>query len=156
MSRLASLSAKNRATLALTGTTALAPEKIFDIVKATAGEIKGSPMNLLRGGAQNIGAKIHVEVEQPGVLELSVNSVGRILEFCTFKARATVAGTTTNIRIGGLDRYKTTQAKELGLIPIGPKVIAGMEPYRAFLKAVSDKINTADPSARLTVAQLGS
>ncbi len=147
------MSAQSRASLALRATTTLAPDAALALVKVATGNVKGGGASLLTTGLQNVGARVHVEREQAGKLELSINSGKRIVELCTFTAAATTANGMTNLQVGGLARYKTSQSTVLGFIPVGPKQIAAMSPYKRFLEAVAAVIRETDPTAQVTVAE---
>lgn len=57
------------------------------------------------------------------------------------------------MRVGGLDTYKTTQSKFFYLIPVGPKMIHGIDPYKRFLDVVAMQLTAADPGASVSIAQ---
>lgn len=150
---MAAITAKSRAQLRLEAVTKLAPDEALRIVKAAAGTVKGGGVSLLTSGVQNLGAQVHVETEASDRLGLSINSGKRIIELCTFSATAvTSADGRTTLRVGGLETYKTSQEKFLALIPMGPKSIAGIAPYKAFLDAVKRAVLTEDTDAEITVA----
>ncbi|ROO90806.1 hypothetical protein EDD29_8545 [Actinocorallia herbida] len=145
-----------RASLALNASTNVDPQEVLKLVKKASGKVKGGGASLLTTGLQNLGAEVHVEREARGRLEISINSGRRIFELCTFSATASATasdgGTVTRLRVGGLETYKTTQTKTL-FIPTGPKMIAGMAPYKRFLEAIAADLRAVDPLARIAIAQ---
>ena len=145
------MSAAERASLALRGRVGLGPERVGEIIRQSCSQVKGGGASLLTTGAQNIGAQINIERDAENLLELSITSGKRIVELCTFTARFTAGGEATSVIIGGLDTYKTTQSLLLGFIPVGPKMIAGMAPYKRFLAVVKDGLLQADPVATVTI-----
>lgn len=151
---MAALTAKARSQLRLEATTSLPPTAALDVVKKSTSRVKGGGASLLTSGLQNLGAQVHVEQEQPERLGLSINSGKRIVELCTFSARVTGPGADgkTVLTLGGLERYKTSQSRVFGIIPTGPKSIAGIAPYKQFLDVVAQELRSQDPSAKVTVA----
>jgi hypothetical protein len=147
------ITAKSRSTTALQGSTTLAPAAVLDAVKGVAGDVRGGGKSLLTTGVANLGAQVHVMRESGNSIKLSITSGKKLVELCTFSATASADGDSTQVRVGGLDTYKTQQKKLWYLIPVGPKQIYGMDPYKRFLTAVADRIRTLDPAAQLTVAQ---
>jgi hypothetical protein len=103
---------------------------------------------LLTSGIANVGAKVHVESEQPDRLSLSITSGKRIVELCTFSAQVSASGDGTRLRVGGLERYKTSQSA----FPPGPKAIMGYDLYRRFLDAVAEGLRASDGRAQITIA----
>ena len=150
----AALTAKSRAQLRLEAITTLPPTSALGAVKEATKAVKGGGTSLLTSGLQNLGAQVHVEREGPERLDLSINSGKRIVELCTFSAR--VSGPREDgkvlVHVGGLATYKTSQSRLFGLIPTGPKSIAGMAPYKQFLDAVGQRIRSEDPSAEVTIS----
>ena len=148
------ITAKQRATFALRGTSSLAPEKVLEIIEGASGVAKGGGKSLLTTGFTNLGAQVNIHRRTATQLDLSLTSGKKLVELGTLSAEAT-AGLEgrTKVRIGGLDTYKTQQSKFLFIIPVGPKQIYGMDLYKRFLKAVSDELLAADPSAKLDMAQ---
>lgn len=149
------ITAKARSTTALQGSTTLAPSAVLDAVKEIAGDVRGGGKSLLTTGVANLGAQVHVMRETGSSVKLSITSGKKLVELCTFSATATADsdGTGTRVRVGGLETYKTQQRKLWYLIPVGPKQIYGMDPYKRFLTAVAERIRTLDPAAQLAVAQ---
>lgn len=147
------MNVKTRAGLTLTATTHLDVPASLHAVKAAAGRVKGGGTSLLTTGLQNLGAQIQVERETPSALTLSLTSGRRLVELCTFTAVAAQAGDVTTLRVGGLQTYRTTQSTVLGFIPVGPKMIAGMAPYKKFLAELDDELRRADPGADVTIAE---
>lgn len=41
----------------------------------------------------------------------------------------------------------------LGFIPVGPKMIAGMSPYKRFLDEIGEALLQADPSVRVYIGE---
>jgi len=146
-------SAKSRAQLRLAATTVLSPPDVLNVVRQAAGAVKGGGASLLTSGLQNLGAQVNVERESPDRLALSITSGKRIFELCTFSAR--VAGSSTDgktrLHVGGLETYKTNQTRLYMLIPLGPKQIAGYDPYKRFLSAVASALSERDPSAQISI-----
>lgn len=150
---MAAITAKSRARLRLDATTKLPPAEVLRILKATATDVKGGGLSLLTSGVQNLGARVNIETEEAGRLGISITSGKRIVELCTFSATAVVnAAGQTVVRIGGLETYKTSQEKFLAIVPMGPKSIAGIAPYKALLEAVRRAILAEDADAVITVA----
>jgi hypothetical protein len=147
------MSAQARASLSLTGSTRLDAGTVLQTIKATAVTVRGGGASLLTTGLQNLGAQINVEREEDGTLALSVTSGKRLFELCTFSAVTRNDQTRTQITIGGLETYKTTQSTVLGFIPIGPKMIAGYAPYKAFLNAVGAALATADADVAIQIGE---
>jgi len=144
--------AKTRAQLALNATTRMRPDAVLDLVRAAAGEVRGGGASLLTTGLQNLGAQVHIERESPGALGLSITSGRRLVELCTFSAQAADAGEgVTTVRVGGLETYRTTQTKMYGFIPVGPKMIAGYDPYKRFLEHIANALAKADPQAQVAL-----
>jgi hypothetical protein len=145
------INAKVRAQLALRATTRLQPGDALGLVRSATNVIRGGGASLLTSGLQNMGAQVHVERESAGTIALSITSGKRLIELCTFSARAATGqdGTTT-LRVGGLETYRTSQAR-YAFIPIGPKSIAGYDPYRRFLDHVAQAIAAQDPHAVVSV-----
>lgn len=146
-------SAKIRAQLRLAATTALPLQDVFNIVRQAAGTVKGGGASLLTSGLQNLGAQVNIERESANRLAMSITSGKRIFELCTFSARGASSGANdkTRLYIGGLETYKTNQSKLYGIIPLGPKRIAGYDPYQRFLNAVATALSERDPSAQISI-----
>lgn len=146
-----SITAKSRSQLALLATTRLPPGDVLGFVRAAAGEVRGGGTSLLTTGLQNLGAQVHIERESDDALALSITSGKRLVELCTFSARVTTdQNGTTTLRVGGLERYRTTQAT-MFFIPVGPKMIAGYDPYQRFLSHVAEALSARDPEAVVSV-----
>jgi hypothetical protein len=145
------ITAKNRAQLALRATTKLPARNALDVVRAAAGEVRGGGASLLTSGVQNLGAQVHIEVESSNKLGMSITSGKRLIELCTFTAEAVEDGEgTTTLRVGGLESYRTNQPTYL-FIPVGPKSIAGYDPYKRLLSQVATALAAADPRAHVSV-----
>ncbi len=146
-------SAKARARLQLAATTVLSSSDALDVVRQVAGTVKGGGSSLLTSGLQNLGAQVNVERESPDRLALSITSGKRIFELCTFSARVARPGTDgkTRLYVGGLETYKTNQTRLYMIIPLGPKQIAGYDPYKRFLNAVASALRERDPSAQILI-----
>jgi hypothetical protein len=151
---MAAITAKSRAQLRLEAITTMPPASALAAVKEATGDVKGGGASLLTSGLQNLGAQVHVERESAERLDLSINSGKRIVELCTFSARLAVPRHDGKVvlHVGGLETYKTSQSKFMGLIPTGPKSVAGMAPYKHFLDAVSERIRQQDPGAEVTIS----
>ena len=145
------MSAQDRASLALRAEVGLKPLSVQELIKQAAGNVKGGGASLLTTGLQNVGAQVNVERESPGLLNFSITSGKRIFELCTFSARVEWADDRSRVVVGGLETYKTTQSTIGGFIPAGPKMIAGMAPYKSFLHAVETVLRGADPSASISI-----
>ncbi|HVB24782.1 MAG TPA: hypothetical protein VNG51_22790 [Ktedonobacteraceae bacterium] len=145
--------ARIRAQLRLTATTVLSSTDALDAVRQAIGAVKGGGASLLTSGLQNLGAQVNVERESPDRLALSITSGKRIFELCTFSARVTGPGTDgkTRLQVGGLETYKTNQTKLYMIIPLGPKQIAGYDPYKRFLSAVASVLSERDLSAQISI-----
>ncbi len=145
------ITAKNRAQLALRARTKLPVEKMLDLVRAATGEVRGGGTSLLTSGVQNVGAQVHVEVETGNRLGLSITSGKRLIELCAFSAEAVEDGDgVTSLRVGGLESYRTTQPTYM-FIPVGPKSIAGYDPYKRLLNHIANALAEADPQATVSV-----
>jgi hypothetical protein len=150
------LTAKNRASLHLEGTTAVPKELVMDLLEVTASTVKGGGASLLTSGVLNIGAHINIVDSNDGGFEFAMNSGKDMVELCTFGAKiSTNADGKTVMRIGGLDTYKTVQSKMYGFIPAGPKMIHGMDPYKRYLNAILEELTSKDPEADLVIKQDG-
>ena len=148
------MTAKSRASVTLSATTGLEPAAALDVIKRAANKVKGGGKSLLTTGLMNLGAEVHVEESHDGWLGLSITSGKRLIELCTFRARASSSdGAKTRLTVGGLDRYKTSQSAFLGLIPTGPKKIPGYDPYRRFLDQVAADLRAADNAATISIDQ---
>ena len=147
------LSSKARARVRLAATTVLPPSDALNAVHQAAGSVKGGGASLLTSGLQNIGAQVNVERKSPDRLALSITSGKRLFELCTFSAQVAGPGSDgkTRLRVGGLETYKTNQTRLYMVIPIGPKEIAGYDPYMRFLNAVASVLNERDPSAQVSI-----
>lgn len=145
------ITAKTRSQLALRATTKISAKDALDLVRAGAGEVRGGGASLLTSGVQNLGAQVHIEVESGNRLGLSITSGKRLVELCTFSADAVENGEgVTTLRVGGLETYRTTQPTYL-FIPVGPKAIAGYDPYKRFLNHIANALAVADPRATVSV-----
>jgi hypothetical protein len=146
------ITAKNRARLALRATTTLDPAAVLQIVQGATGEVKGGGASLLTSGLANLGAQVHVEATNGNTLRLSITSGKRLVELCTFSAEATASGGKTQLRVGGLDTYKTVQEKLFMLIPVGPKAINGIDIYKRYLHAVEQGLRKTDAKASIDIS----
>jgi hypothetical protein len=145
------ITAKNRARLTLRATTTLSKKNALNLVRAAAGEVRGGGASLLTSGVQNLGAQIHIEVASASRLGMSITSGKRIVELCTFSAEAVEDGEgVTTLRVGGLETYRTNQPTYL-FIPVGPKSIAGYDPYKRFLNHLAAELAKVDPQATVSV-----
>ncbi len=148
------VTAKARSGTSLSGTTTLTPDEVVGLVKEIAGAKLGGGASLLTTGAANIGANVNIVREAGSKLTLSLTSGKKLVELCTFPMSADAGPDGgTKLSIGGLATYKTSQEKLLMVIPIGPKQILGMAPYKKFLKRVDEAIRQKDPAASLTISQ---
>jgi hypothetical protein len=146
------ITAKSRAQLALQATTILETSQALAIVKQASERAKGGGISLLTSGVANVGAQVHVEKEGPDGLSLSITSGKRVVELCVFSAEVHDDGERTHLRVGGLERYKSSQQKVLGFIPAGPKMILGYDLYRRFLQEVGAGLKAADEAASVSIA----
>jgi hypothetical protein len=146
------MSVQQRAQVKLQGSTDLSPDKVLALIKRAATSTKGGGASLLTTGIQNLGAQIHVEGEGESGLSLSLTSAKKISRLGSLTADVRRSGERTNVRVGGLQEYKTNQTAVLGFIPMGPKMIPGYDLYKRFLNAIADEIRGADPSADVTIA----
>lgn len=149
------MTAKQRATTALRGQTALSPDEVMEIVRSTTNAVKGGGGSLLTTGITNLGARVNIVKDHASSMTLSLTSGKQLVELCTFDAQANRMGDRTGVVIGGLDTYKTQQSKLLYFIPAGPKKIYGMAPYKKFLAAIADELRRRDASASIEIAQAG-
>ncbi|MCL2462966.1 MAG: hypothetical protein FWF44_09895 [Defluviitaleaceae bacterium] len=148
------ITAKARATTHLEGTTNLDVQTMMQLLKETSSTVKGGGKSLLTTGLWNIGAHINIVSSNATTIQFTLTSGKDLVELCAFKATMSAKSSgKTFIRVGGLDTYKTTQQKMYGLIPAGPKMIHGMDPYKRFLEAVQQEILTKDSSAQLIIKQ---
>ena len=145
------VTAKARARTALTAELSLSGDKALDVVKAATGDVKGGGASLLTSGLQNLGAEVHVEKESTDRLHMSITSGKRIVELCTFSAVVQADNGVTNLTVGGLETYKTNQQKLFYFIPVSPKSIAGIGPYKRFLQEVEAQLQQADPEATIFI-----
>jgi hypothetical protein len=148
-----------RASFMLEAESSLSTEALIQIVKDAAGEVKGGGKGLLSAGITALGATVSVGRETPNSVSLSINSTKKLSgdSLCTFTASvAALSGSSTQrLTVGGLDKYNIKQDKLLYFIPVGPKLIPGMDPYKRFLEAIATKIKGADAKALVTQAQRG-
>lgn len=148
------LTAKARASVSAWGTTALPPQKTLAVIREAAAAVKGGGKSLLTTGMMNLGAQVNLVGQSPTLLTFSLTSGKQLIELCTFSAEASPNGAgRTAIRIGGLETYKTQQRKAYLFIPVGPKQILGMDPYKRFLNVAVDALRAADPTADLVIQQ---
>ncbi len=147
------ITAKQRAMTALHAITSLSHADAITAIKRAAGAVKGGGASLLTTGVANIGAQVNIMREQNNTLKFSLTSGKQLVELCTFTAEVKDDGGKRTVRVGGLDTYKTQQRKLWFLIPVGPKQIYGMAPYKKFLDAVAAELTTSDPNASITIAQ---
>jgi hypothetical protein len=148
------ITAKARSTTRLHGTAALTVDGATAIIREGSASVKGGGASLLTTGIWNIGAHITVVREKPGHLTMALTSGKKLVELCTFSADVvSVSEGLVRIRVGGLETYRTSQEKMLGFVPVGPKMIVGMAPYKKFLDAVMKRLIEADPRASLTIDQ---
>jgi cellulase/cellobiase CelA1 len=152
---MAAISAAARSQVALRASTTLDEATALTIVRDAAGAVKGGGMSLLTSGIANVGATVNVEVDGPDGLGLSITSGKRIVELCTFSARARAENGKTSLTVGGLERYKTNQSKMLGFIPAGPKYILGYDIYKRFLDTIAAGLRARDPAATVTITGPG-
>jgi hypothetical protein len=145
------LTARQRASTALHGTSMLSGRELLTIVKSAAQSVKGGGASLLTTGVRNLGAQVNVESESALGMHLSITSGKRLVALCTFSVNVWSQDGRTSFKVGGLDEYKTQQSKVLVFIPAGPKQIPGMSPYKRFLDLAGNLILQADPTA---VAQI--
>jgi hypothetical protein len=146
------ITAKSRASLRLSCTTSLSPNDTLECVRRATDDVHGGGSSLLTSGVRNIGAQIHVEEYTTTGLGLSITSGKRLLELCTFNAHVQETEGRTRLLVGGLATYKTTQEKLFFFIPIGPKAIAGISPYKRFLDAVSAQLTAKDGNAAIDIS----
>ncbi|MDN5996611.1 MAG: hypothetical protein L0I14_08090 [Acidipropionibacterium jensenii] len=150
------ITAKDRASLCLTGTTAMNPDQVMQTLTEAVANIKGigKASDLAFASLWSIGAHVEIVRRSDTELDLAMNSGKNLIELCTFKARATSDSSGhTHIVVGGLDTYKTSQEKYMGFIPVGPKLITGMAQYKNFLNGVSKLLTARDNTAQVTIAQ---
>lgn len=148
------ITAKARSTVRITGTTQLSPEQVLEIVREGASTTKGGGASLLTTGIWNIGAQIVVARADDSSLTMALTSGRNLVELCTFSARVNREATgRTGVLVGGLETYKTQQQKLYYVIPVGPKQIPGMSPYKRFLDSVHRRILESDPTADVQIAQ---
>ncbi len=146
------ITAKARARLQLRAETRLGPITTLGIVKAAAATVKGGGTSLLTSGLKNIGAQVNVDSEAQNRLQLTITSGRRLVRLCSLSAEARAENGHTQLRVGGLEWYRTNQPRVFYVIPAGPKSIAGMDPYKRFLEAVRQGVLQDDPAALVTVA----
>ncbi|QCV96493.1 hypothetical protein [Acidipropionibacterium acidipropionici] len=150
------ITAKNRASLRLTGTTAMPPAQVLQTLTEAVANVKGvsTAGQIAFSSLWTIGAHVEIVGRTDSELRLALNSGKNLVELCTFRARVTADGSgRTNITVGGLETYKTTQQTYMGFIPAGPKMITGMPPYKNFLNGVSSLISERDRTAQVSIAQ---
>lgn len=147
------ITARQRASVQLLGTTSLSPSEVIELVKGGTLDVKGGGKSLLTTGIWNIGAHVNIVRSTETSAVLALTSGKKLVELCTFTAAASASDGATEVRVGGLETYKTSQQKLWFLIPVGPKMIHGMDPYKKYLSAVAERIRAADPAAQLTIAQ---
>lgn len=145
------MSAATRASYHLRGTTVLSPQDIKVVIENVAASTRGGGASLLTTGLVNLGAQVQIEQEEPSALRMSLSSGKRLVELCTFDATWGAQGDRIEFKVGGLKRYKTTQQKLWYMIPVGPKQIHGMAPYKRFINGLRDELQKRDPSAQLVV-----
>ena len=145
------VTAKTRAQLALQARTVLPAKETLALVRAATNAVRGGGASLLTSGVQNIGAQVHVEAVSDNRMNLSITSGKRLIELCTFSAEAFRGDDgVTNLRVGGLESYRTNQPTYM-FIPVGPKSIAGYDPYKRFLNHIANALADADSQATVSV-----
>ena len=140
------ISAEARAATALRGTTMLPPERVIALIREVAARFVKTP---------GIPVRFHFKIvgDTDQTLNFSLTTGKNEVERCTFSASATKDGPGTQVRVGGLETYRTASNKLYGLIPTGPKEIEGMVPYKRFLGELQQQVQTEDPKAVLTIVQ---
>jgi len=124
---------------------------VLSIVKGAIGQVKGGGASLMTSGIANAGARAHVEEEHADRLALSINSGKRLLELCTFAAITAQNAGQTSLTVGGLETFKTSQSRLLGIIPIGPASIPGFSLYKRLLSEIQTQLQAADPLASTSI-----
>ncbi|MDR2254105.1 MAG: hypothetical protein LBD97_09690 [Bifidobacteriaceae bacterium] len=140
------------ASLRLKGITALGVEETAELLKNTADDAKGGASSSTSGATKK-KTKVRVVWSQGGTLEFAIDSGRDLFSLCTFSADAVATPAGTEVRVGGLETYRTEQETVLGLIRVGPETITGLAPYRRFLEACAQAIKARDASARLVIEQ---
>jgi hypothetical protein len=101
-------------------------------------------------GWKTTWATVQIDQIKPGVLSLSVRGPGGSPVHLVFVLEAAVNGddglTALRTRITS---YRTIQDTLYGIIPAGPRRIAGLPNYQKFLTAFCASLRAADPSARI-------
>ena len=123
----------------------------MDVVRQTANDVSSG--NRRHGGWGN-GVRVTVDVEWPGVLELSICGDRRTQALGSFAATVAAGPRFTDLTIGPLSAHGAAPSKLRRLIPVGRRGATGEELYRWFLDAVARAIASADPEAAFLVAQL--
>jgi hypothetical protein len=131
--------------------TRLPSAEVLSIVKQAAGYVKGGGASLLTSGIQNVGARIHVTAESEDRLALAITSGKQLITLATLPATVEVRNGVTLLQVGGLLAYRTTQGAFLGVVPTGPKAIAGISLYKRFLEEVRTRILAKDHGARAVI-----
>jgi hypothetical protein len=152
---MAGITTKARVQLRLVATTVLSPSDILSVVRQVVGDTKkGGGVNVLNFSVLNMSARVNIAHEFPNRLALSITSLDRRVELCSFSARVTEpdANGKTRLQIGGLETYKTTQQRVLMLIPVAPASIWGYPLYKHFLDVVAAALSQRDPSASVSIA----
>lgn len=152
---MVAITTKARVQLRLVATTALSPSDALSVVRQAIGDTKkGGGVNVLNFSVLNMSAQVNIAREFPNRLALSITSLDRHVELCTFSARVTEqdANGKTRLQIGGLETYKTTQQRALVFIPVAPASIWGYPLYKHFLDVVAAALSQHDPSASVSVA----
>jgi hypothetical protein len=153
--QMAAITTKARVQLRLVATTALSPSDTLSVVRQAVGDTKkGGGLNALNFSVLNMSAQVNIVRELPNRLALSITSLDRRVELCTFSVRVTEPDTNgkTHVQIGGLETYKTTQQRALIFIPIAPASIWGYPLYKHFLDVVAAVLSQRDPSTRVSIA----
>jgi hypothetical protein len=145
------VTAKARARTALLASINLSQSDTLDVVKAATNLVKGGGTSLMTSGVVNVGAQIHVEEEHQDRLGLSITSGKRVVELCTFAAIAVQEDSWTSLTVGGLQTYKTSQSRLLGIIPVGPASIPGFSLYKRYLTELQAQLQAADPQASISI-----
>lgn len=150
------ISAADRASLCLSGTTAMTPEQVFETLTQATTTVKGigKASDLAFATLSSIGAHVDIMQRTSTEMKLAMNSGKNLIELCTFRARVASDGSgRTRVTVGGLDTYKTSQEKLMYFIPVGPKYIKGMAQYKNFLNGLSGLLTAKDSTAQLQIAQ---
>jgi hypothetical protein len=130
--------------LAMVATTKLGDDAIAELAAQAAHAARTGP------GWKTTGATVRIDHVNPGGLSLSVRGLGGSPAQLAFVLEAATNGedglTALRTRITS---YRTICDTIYGIIPTGPRRMAGLPNYQKFLTAFCGSLRAADPAAMI-------